>query len=148
MKKVLLFISILVTSLFISSTSSSAITGEHISQFDIRTTITRDNKARTIETIVYDFGGSSHHGIYRDIPIDYKDGDKKYYLNFDLISVTDENNKKLETKTSTENGVKRIRIGDPDKTITGIHTYVISYTLSPIVLEKKRLSVSQPRRAW
>lgn len=136
MKKVLLFISILVTSLFISSTSSSAITGEHISQFDIRTTITRDNKARTVETIVYDFGGMYHHGIYRDIPVDYKDGSTNYYLNFDLISVTDENNKKLETKTSTENGVKRIRIGDPDKTITGVHTYVISYTLSPIVLEK------------
>jgi uncharacterized membrane protein len=136
MKKILLFISIIVASVFVSNTPSLAITGEHISQFDIKTTITRDNKARTVETIMYDFGATYRHGIYRDIPIDYKDGKTNYYLNFDLVSVTDENNKKLETETSTENGVKRIRIGDPDKTITGIHTYVISYTLSPIILEK------------
>ena len=109
---------------------------ESIRRFDTKTTITRDNKASVVETIVYDFGSASRHGIYRDIPIDYTDGTLNYYINFSLGSVLDENGKDQQTETSTENGNKRIRIGDPDRTITGVHTYVISYTLYPIVTEK------------
>lgn len=136
MKKLLLFFAFVLGSLWITCLPTYALGAEQIQKFDIKTIITRDNTARTVETIVYDFGETSHHGIYRDIPIDYIDGNDKYYLNFHLNSVTDENNNNLQNSASTENGVKRIQIGDPDKTITGVHTYIISYTLSPIILDK------------
>ncbi len=115
---------------------TSASAQESIQRFDSKTTLTRDNKANITETIAYDFGTTSRHGIYRDIPIDYTDGALTYYINFSLQSVRDENGTDQQTETTTVDGNKRIRIGDPDRTITGIHTYVITYSLSPIVIDK------------
>jgi uncharacterized membrane protein len=136
MKKMLAFIVAAVALVTINNVGVSAATGESIQRFDSQVAVTRDNTVKTTETIVYNFGTNSRHGIYRDIPIDYRDGSDTYYVNFKLVGVWDEYNKPVQTELSTENGNKRIRIGDPDRTITGIHTYKISYELSPLIIER------------
>lgn len=120
----------------LGSSLTKAIGNEQIISFDSQITISRDNVAEISETIVYDFSTNSRHGIYRDIPVDYRDGKDTYYLGFKLDGVWDDNGASLKTEVSTVDGNKRIKIGDADKTITGIHTYQISYELSPIVTEK------------
>lgn len=135
--KIRILVAVLAVSCFLGiAVPTHASAQESIRKFDTKTTITRSNTANITETIVYDFGTTSRHGIYRDIPIDYTDGHLNYYLNFSLGSVSDETGNRQQTETSTVNGNKRIRIGDPDRTITGIHTYVITYTLSPIIIDK------------
>jgi hypothetical protein len=109
---------------------------EQIRSFDSQIVISPDNVAHVKETIVYDFGSTSHHGIYRDIPIDYKDGDTNYYLSARYGDTTDENGNKINAEISEVSGNERLKLGDADTTITGVHTYIINYTLSPIVTEK------------
>ncbi len=136
MKKLLIVIGLLLGVSTLDVLSASAAGFEQINRYDSQIRVSRDNRVSITETIVYDFGSTYQHGIYRDVPIDYRDGNTAYYINFKLIGVWDEDNKDLETKLTTESGNKRIRIGDPDKTITGEHTYKISYELYPLIIDK------------
>ncbi|MBB5182719.1 DUF2207 domain-containing protein [Catenisphaera adipataccumulans] len=90
--------------------------------FTIHTTVAKNHTMHVKETIVVDFGSHAHHGIYRYIPYS-----EKQYI------VTNENAGDDPLNTSTESeygsGYKVLRIGDEDKTVTGEHTYHISYDL-------------------
>ena len=82
------------------------------------------------ETIDYDFGDVPHHGIYRDVPVrtdqSGKDGyDRVYPL--DVVSVTGSPGTPAQYTVDDEGDDQRIKIGDPDETITGEHTYDITY---------------------
>jgi uncharacterized membrane protein len=137
MKKLLIFISLVIIASLTAITPTHATAGEQIDKYDSHVTITHDNIIKINETITYNFGGNSHHGIYRDIPIDYHDTHSKdiYYINFKLDGIQDELGRTLQTKLSTASGNERIRIGDPNITVSGIHTYRISYELSPVVIQ-------------
>ncbi len=68
------------------------------------------------------------HGIYRDIPVRYTDPRGfMYSLDFDLLSVTDDEGGDHGTKVTREGPYVRIRIGDPDETVIGRVVYVIRY---------------------
>ncbi|MBI3494368.1 DUF2207 domain-containing protein [Candidatus Saccharibacteria bacterium] len=136
MKKLVLFLGILGLT-FVSAQPVQAVSAdEKIKSFDSKVLITKDNTARVSETIVYDFGSTSHHGIYRDIPIDYYDKANTYYLTSKYLVTTDGDGQEIQAEVSEVDGNQRIRLGDPDRTITGVHTYKISYTLHPIVTKK------------
>ena len=141
MKRLLIAISLVLSAAILHASPTLATsTGEQINRFDSQVTINRDNKVAVKETIVYDFSTSNRHGIYRDVPIDYRDGNDTYYINFNLIGVWDGANNSLQTELSTESGNKRIRIGNPDTKITGEHTYIIRYELSPLVTQSNSKS--------
>lgn len=128
-------VAVLGISLFFGIEASAA-SGESIKKFESHVLIYKDGKAHISEDITYDFGENERHGIYRDIPIDYKDGSNNFYLNANVNKVTNDAGEQVETDTSKENGNLRIKIGDPDKTVTGIHQYKISYELQPVVVKK------------
>ncbi|MEK7621328.1 MAG: DUF2207 domain-containing protein, partial [Patescibacteria group bacterium] len=89
------------------------------------------------ERIGYNLGSTPRHGIYRDIPIDYRDGKDTYYVTAKHTGTTDEKGHKVQAETSENNGNYRIRLGDPDVgDLTGLHIYNISYELSPIITKK------------
>lgn len=136
MKKLLIAIGVLCVTLLLHSTPSYAAASEQINQFDSQIHVSKDNKITITETITYDYGDIPKHGIYRDVPVDYHDGSLNYYLNFNLVSALSGDNQLVETKIVTENGNKRIRIGDPDVTISGVHIYTLTYELYPVIIEK------------
>lgn len=110
---------------------TDALQGEHIQSFDSQITINADGTINVKETIVYDFDGLERHGIYRDIPfVKTNKAGKKFRLGFSAISVADEQGSSYQFKKSEENQNIRLKVGDPDKTITGVHTYVIGYKVS------------------
>jgi hypothetical protein len=80
------------------------------------------------ETIDYDFGTENRHGIYRTIPVSqhYDDTRDRLYP-VRKVEVTGSPGTPVNTSKKTESGRTTIRIGDKDRTITGAHTYVISY---------------------
>jgi len=107
---------------------------EKIISFDSQITINQDNQAQITETIVYDFGLNQKRGIYRYVPIKTIAGDTNEYYFYDIEwgSVTQDGvAANVKNEGNNESGV--IRIGDPDITISGIHTYIINYTLEPVV---------------
>ncbi len=81
------------------------------------------------ETIVYDFGDIDHHGIYRYIPRVSRIGDlyRQIEINFTDV-LRDGKNEKYETTNSTDQAY--IKIGDPNSTIVGVHTYIIKYKVA------------------
>jgi hypothetical protein len=96
-----------------------------------------DGSLGVIERIAVDFGPLQRHGIYRTIPVVYKRqvseevplSAGRVRFSLDVREVTDAaGNALLYEVSGTQN--KEIKIGDPDRTVTGDQTYVIDYTLS------------------
>jgi uncharacterized membrane protein len=99
-----------------------------IARFETRVQIHPDSTATVVETITADFSGEEKHGIYRDIPLNYVDRfGQRFRMRLTVLDVTSESGGKWRYKLESLAGYRRIRIGDPDKTITGIQTYRITY---------------------
>lgn len=118
------------------------IQGEHIQSFDSKIKINKDGTINVTEKIVYDFNDLYRHGIYREIPFIKTNnagnptsprsneatlGVKKLRLDFDVESVKDESDRSYNYTQTEGERLLRIKIGDANRTITGIHTYIISY---------------------
>ena len=109
---------------------------ERIKQFDVDITLSKENIAQVKEHIVYDFGANYKHGMYRDIPVDYVDGSDRYYMQFTYEGTTNEQGQTVQVQQLNQSGNVRLRLGDPNQTITGAHTYNITYRLGPILYQK------------
>jgi len=109
---------------------SPLIHAEEITNFDSKIEILSSGHINIKEQISYDFGVLDKHGIYRTIPFvkSNKEG-KQYQMEVNVVSVTDESGNPYLYTTSKLNSNISIKIGDPGRTITGIHTYVISYSV-------------------
>jgi len=102
---------------------------EHISAYDVVLIPNSDGELGVRETIAYDFGTNERHGIYRNIPVRDVWTDPYHRVwTLDHITVT-QDGKKADVATDDDNGQKVIKVGDKDKTITGAHTYVLSYVV-------------------
>jgi len=124
----------LVIFLILSSTFfllSSPIHAEVIRGYDTQITVQKDGVIQIVEKIDYDFGYEYKHGIYRTIPYTKENADRKEYeLDVKVQSVTDEAGKSYNYDSSWVNTDLQLKIGDKDRTITGLHTYIISYSVS------------------
>ena len=105
-----------------------------ITDFHSDITIQPDGKVSIKEKISVDFNSLEKHGIYRDIPYAYESSTgEKTYTTLDLGEVIQDNERAV-IETSNNGANFRIRIGDPDTTITGKHTYQISYIATGVLL--------------
>ncbi|HVS79979.1 MAG TPA: DUF2207 domain-containing protein [Candidatus Paceibacterota bacterium] len=103
-------------------------TSESIRSFDVAAVVNQDSTVRITETITYDFGANERHGIFRDIPVKYDTTLGNQSISLKDIKVADEKGTPYEFTTSSTGKDEEIKIGDPDSTVTGEKTYVISYT--------------------
>jgi hypothetical protein len=103
---------------------------ESISSITVEATVNADTTIHTVETIVYDFGGESRHGIYRDlVAYDVLPSEDRQYYDVSVASVT-QDGQPATYEQLDEGQYLRLKIGDPGTTITGSHTYVIDYTIA------------------
>jgi uncharacterized protein (TIGR04222 family) len=105
---------------------------ERITSFRSEVAVEDDGAVVVTEIIAYDFGSStSHHGIERFVPtrVPYDDVKEGYDRVFPLDVLRVESDAPDQYETSTDGGYTRIRIGDPDQTVTGQHTYEIEYRI-------------------
>jgi predicted membrane protein DUF2207 len=108
--------------------TAGAQAAERIVSYDVAIAIERTGSLAITETIDYDFGSTEHHGIYRDIPerLRYDDTYDRVYP-IEVRSVDATGGAPAEYTVEHSGGTLRIKIGDPDRTITGRHTYTIAY---------------------
>ena len=112
--------------------TGNAFASEKINRFDTEITVLTSGLINVVENIEYDFGTEQRHGIFRDIPVGNvytiehapRGGNR-----IDVLSVTDEKGQSYQNTVSDTDGIKNIKIGVPNTTITGIHTYTINYTV-------------------
>lgn len=101
---------------------------ERIRRYDVRLDLARSGRLRVVETIDYSFGRVPKRGIFRTIPVRFRyDDTRDRVYPLGALHVTSPTGAPTETEVTNEGGSKKIRIGDPDRTITGDHTYVIAY---------------------
>jgi uncharacterized membrane protein YgcG len=104
---------------------------EQVRSFDASYDVQTDTTILVTETIEYDFGAGQHHGIFRDLalyqPID-NDHEREYPITD--VAVTADVGTPASFEILRVGDVERIKIGDPDIEITGVHTYVIHYRLA------------------
>jgi uncharacterized membrane protein YgcG len=98
-----------------------------ITSFDARIVVHENATIEVTEQIVYNFGEDVRHGIFRKIPYSYQAKTETYTADVISVLVTNEFGEPLLFNESKENGELTIKIGDPEVTITGTHTYIISY---------------------
>jgi uncharacterized membrane protein YgcG len=99
---------------------------EVIHDYTVHIQILADGDLQIRETIDYDFGTTSHHGIFRTIPtrFPYDEANDRVYP---LDDVTAQSDAPDDVDVSEEGGFTKIRVGDPDVEISGRHTYTLSY---------------------
>ena len=101
---------------------------EQISTYDVDLTIQSDGSLDVVERIAYDFGPEPHHGIVRVIPVRVtfdNRNDRIYPLK--VLSVVGSPGTPTGYKVQTSGNDLQIKIGDANKTVTGVHTYTINY---------------------
>ncbi len=108
---------------------ASAQAGERIHRFEVTIRIASNGDIEVLESIDYDFGEAERHGILRDIPVRYHYDDRyDRVYELDVMEVTASGGASADYQVEDiEGGRKRIRVGDPDETISGRHTYTLLY---------------------
>lgn len=103
-----------------------------ITNFDSNIEIKNDGKVKVAETIQTNFSVEKH-GIYRQLPLNYYNADgSKYFTNIDLLSIK-RNSQSEKFSVSKQGDDLVVKIGDPDKTISGPQTYLIEYAVSGVL---------------
>jgi uncharacterized membrane protein YgcG len=129
----------IIASLLAASPARSE-TGWSVRSFDVALTIHPDAVLDVTETIDADFEVPKH-GIYREIPIRYAVGLHQYALRFRVLGIDDGNGTAYGTKLIFDENRVRIRIGDPDRIITGFARFRIRYRVERAILWERN-------RAW
>lgn len=110
--------------------SAAAKDAERISSYDVAIEVRPNATLHLREEIVYDFGTTERHGIIRDIPVrePYDDERDRVYRVTNL-SVSSPSGAPADLAESHSGDMLSLRVGDPDRTITGAQTYVFEYDL-------------------
>jgi uncharacterized membrane protein len=120
---------LLVTSLWPVSVFAQA--DWEISQFQSDIDIRPDGHVKVLEDIEVDFSVEKH-GIFRDIPYAYNSPQGSVYTTVSQIIVTQDD---LSAKYTVEksDSYYRVKIGDANATISGKHTYRLSYDVTGVI---------------
>jgi uncharacterized protein (TIGR04222 family) len=110
--------------------AANAQTGEAITSDTVDIHIEPNGSILVAEHIAYDFGASERHGIFRDIVdrLTYDNRSDRVYP-IDRVSVRASAGTPAGFEILHEGNLFRIKVGDPNTTITGTHTYTIAYRL-------------------
>lgn len=124
-----IFIFVILTAPFSAKAAEDFI----IENFESNIIIQNDGKV-SVEEKIDVFFYEARHGIYRDLPFAYESDDgEKTYTEIKIISVTD-GFLKIPYEVSSNQANLRIKIGDPNKTISGPQKYIINYSVAGILV--------------
>jgi predicted membrane protein DUF2207 len=96
---------------------------ERIESMWVAAEVPSEGPARITEVIDYDFGSNDRHGIYRVVPGLSPEA---------RVTVTSDTAPDEFEVTATADGAE-IRIGDPERTVSGRHRYRIEYPLNGVL---------------
>lgn len=101
---------------------------ERITAYDVDMVVEATGSMVVTEVIDYDFAGLERHGILRHIPVRLRyDGRYDRVYPVDVLSVDASPGTPDEYEEEDSGNARRLRIGDPDTTISGAHRYTIRY---------------------
>src|SRR5437899_6648691 len=117
----------------VSGRTAGADEGWVIKSFQSTIHINPDSTIAVEEDIRVDFGDLQRHGIFRTIPVRYQyDKSQDRYYNLYVKSVTD-GQRPVRFDTNVYGASLVIKIGDPNRPVSGVNRYVISYTVQGVM---------------
>jgi uncharacterized membrane protein YgcG len=104
--------------------------GERITTYDVQLAAQPDGSLQVQESITYVFGGEPKHGIEREIDTQqpYDGSHNRRYPVSDVQVGSEDAPDQVQVLGG--GSTTTLRVGDPDRTITGEHSYRISYTVA------------------
>jgi uncharacterized membrane protein YgcG len=109
---------------------------ERIRHYGVDIAVQEDGTALVRETVDYDFGANDRHGITRDFPGYALPGTEPAGAATGAATVTDV---RVRSATAPDDVALSddvhvvIRVGDPDRTVSGLHRYVLEYRITGVV---------------
>lgn len=107
------------------SAAYARVDDQHTRSYAVDLDVDDQGRVHVTETIAFDFGGEESHGITREIPT-WPAMAGGVFVEDASASSPDNAPSRLQVSRDTRSTT--LRIGDPDQTVTGRHTYVIRYT--------------------
>ena len=115
--------------------AAAGVPASQIDEFDVQIVLERDGTFVVTETLRVDFGDQQKHGIFRTIPVSYARMESvaglpipaRYTIRLRVLGVAGGAGEALRFVHYPEDRSVLIRIGDPDRTVTGKNTYVVTY---------------------
>src|SRR5690349_20275605 len=112
----------------LAAAPASAQAGERIRGYDVELRVDANGVLQVTERIDYDFGTADRHGIVREIPERSRYDNSRDRINrVTVLSVRATAGTPAQFETSANGPALDVRIGDPDRTISGRHGYTIVY---------------------
>ena len=119
--------------LLLPGTALADLGGFTINRFDVEIDVHENSNITVVERIEIEFL-EPRRGIYREIPIRYTDpAGFQYGYDFRLLGVEDENGDGRQTKVTRSGSMVRIRIGSPDRRVTGTQVYYVRYRATDVL---------------
>ncbi len=98
-----------------------------VTAYDQTVTLDADGTAHVVLDLTMDFGSSPNHGPYLTYPVKQQyDGTNERIYRYSHVRAQSPD-APAQVDVQEEGGWNQIRIGDPDRTVTGSHSYTISY---------------------
>jgi uncharacterized membrane protein YgcG len=137
-KYLLCYITVLFLSLFINDSLNAQVSvNDEIKDFHVTAIINQDGTVDINEEIDYFFSSippSDRHGIIRTIPhIAVNEEGKRFVTKISNVTVTNRENIPHKYTVYKEGDNTAIKIGDPNRTVSGNVTYRISYKISGVI---------------
>lgn len=114
--------------------NSEDITDWYIQNFETNIVVNRDSSLFITENITADCGNLlNKHGIFRVLPTEVKTDHGVLKNPIELVSITDFNNNPYKYQTIKSSNTVTWKIGDADKTVSGVNYYRITYKVKNAV---------------
>ncbi len=108
-------------------------TGWIINSYESQMHVLESGSVEVEEHIAVDYNTLQKHGIFKDIPYVYDLNGEKYYTTVQVDEVIRDGEDENYTSYKSGNNIQ-VKIGDPDKTISGKHNYSIKYIVQGVIL--------------
>ncbi|MEV0473200.1 DUF2207 domain-containing protein [Streptomyces prunicolor] len=112
---------------------------ERVTSMWVGAEIRADGSARITEVIDYDFGHSgTTHGIYRDVPdANFLTDDVRATMDGHKVPYATTFGASYRDVNGRESVADRLKVGDRDRTVGGVHRYRLQYTVPDVVKDGK-----------
>ena len=128
--KLKLLLTFLIIFFVFGSYNISEASSEAVEYFQSNIELNRDGTVSFKEYIEYNFGNNQQHGLVRNLIYKKTNQDgKKYVTEITGLEVSDNNGNPYNFYQSKKGDYIELKIGDENKLVSGIKTYVITYTV-------------------
>ena len=139
----LAFLLVLAPVIAVQTPASAEGEGWKITDYRVAATVDSSGTTAVQLNLAFDFGNEAGHGPYLTFPLRQEiTGDPDHWRMLDMTvgDVSSPSGANTEVKTEEQDGNLLIRVGNENRTFTGVQTYQVNYTIRGLIAPKQAQS--------